>query len=88
MIITNIRGEFDNVGVVTGLYGGRFKKQKACGYCHYHKKYLTVKMIKAHECLSKQCDALQKYENHEWWHQRDLMKQRKKANKQINDLLI
>jgi hypothetical protein len=75
------------VNKVKGLYGAQFEKSRACGYCHYHKKHLTVKMVKAHQCLSKQCDALQKYE-HEWWHQRDLMKQRKKANKQINDLLV
>lgn len=72
---------------VKGLYGAQFKKERACGYCHYHHKYLTVKMVKAHECLQKQCDALQKYD-HEWWRQRDLKKQRKKANKQINGLLI
>ena len=73
---------------VRGLYGAQIQKCRACGYCHYHKKYLTVKMVKAHQCLQKQCNALQKYEEHEWWKQRNLLKQRKKANKQINELLI
>lgn len=67
---------------VRGLYGAQFEKERACGYCHYHKKYLTVKMVKAHECLSKQCNALQKYEHHEWWRQRELQKQRKKQKRQ------
>lgn len=83
----NFRREFDYVNKVKGLYGAQFDKCRACGFCHYHKKALTVKMVKAHKCLSKQCNALQKYE-HEWWRQRDLMKQRKKANKHINELLI
>lgn len=78
----NFRKGFNNVNVVNGLYGAQFEKCKACGYCHHHKKYLTVKMVKAHECLSKQCNALQKYEHHEWWHQRELQKQRKKQKRQ------
>lgn len=84
----NFRKEFDYLGKVNGLYGAQFEKERACGFCHYHKKSLTVKMVKAHKCLQKQCSALQKNENHEWWHQRELQKKRKKANKQINDLLI
>lgn len=74
--------------IVKGLYDSKFKKSHACGYCHFHHCYLTVKQLKAHQCLQKQCNALQKYENHEWWKQRTLLKQRKKANKQINKLLI
>ena len=73
---------------VNGLYGSKIDKERACGYCHYHKKYMSVKMVKAHECLQKQCNALQKYENHQWWYQRDLRKKRKKANKQIDNLLL
>lgn len=73
---------------VKGLYGAEFEKNRACGYCRLHRKYLTVKMVKAHKCLQKQCSALHKHEEHEWWKQRSLQKQRKKANKQINDLLI
>ena len=74
--------------LVNGLYGARFEKSRAVGFCHHHKCHLTSRQVKAHECLQKQCNALQKYEDHEWWRQRELHKQRKKANKQINDLLI
>lgn len=84
----NFRKEFDYVNKVKGLYGAQIDKCRACGFCHYHKKALTVKMVKAHKCLQKQCNALQKNEQHEWWRQRSLQKQRKKANKQINNLLI
>ena len=66
---------------VNGLYGAQFDKCKACGYCHHHHKYLTVKMVKAHDCLQKQCNALQKYESHEWWKQRAIAKQKKKAKR-------
>ncbi len=74
--------------IVKGLYDSKIEKSRACGYCHFHHCYLTVKQLRAHQCLQKQCNALQKYEEHEWWKQRNLLKQRKKANKQINKLLI
>lgn len=69
------------VSEVKGLYGAQFEKKRACGRCHYHNLYLTPQMVKAKKCLSKQCDALEKYD-HEWWHQRELTKQRKKTKKQ------
>ena len=58
-----------------------------CAYCKKHNCALTWKQIKTRECLKKQCWYLKKYD-HEVWKQRDLMKQRKKANKQINKLII
>lgn len=68
--------------LVDGLYGAKFDKARACGYCHFHKKALTVKMLRQHECLQKQCKHLEKYEEHEWWNQRALEKQKKKALQQ------
>lgn len=59
-----------------------------CAYCRKHHCSLTFKQIKGRKCLAKQCWYLQKYETHEVWKQRALQKERKKANKQINDLLI
>lgn len=58
-----------------------------CAYCKKHNCSLTWKQVKTRECLRKQCWYLKKYD-HEVWKQRDLIKQRKKANKQINKLLI
>ena len=68
---------------VNGLYGSQMNKKHACGFCRHHNKFLSVKHIKAHECLQKNCWYLIKYEEHEWWHQRELIKQRRKAKKQM-----
>lgn len=53
------------------------------GYCKLHSCSLTVKQIKAKECLAKQCWHLQKNEDHDWWRQREVMKQKRKAKKSI-----
>lgn len=55
-----------------------------CAYCKLHNCSLTVKQVKSKECLGKQCWHLSKYENHEWWHQRDILKAKKKQNKILN----
>ena len=59
-----------NNPVVYGLYGS-----------HKHKCHLTVKTMKQHECLKKQCRALKKHEEHNYWKEREVLKQRKKMNK-------
>ena len=59
-----------------------------CGYCCLKNCSLTVKQVKSKKCLKKKCFHLVKYESHEWWHQRELAKAKKKANKQIAELLI
>lgn len=82
MTIASSKKEFDYVSKVKGLYGARIEKERACGKCHYHNLYLTPRMVKAHKCLQKQCGALERYEEHEWWHQRELTKQRKKQKRQ------
>lgn len=66
-----------------GLYGSYISRNKAVGYCHYHKAALTVRTMKCHECLKKQCDALKKYEEHDFWRQHEQKKERRKAKKQI-----
>ena len=75
---------------VRGLYGAYIDRSRACGFCHSkkHKAYMTPQMVQAKKCFQKQCKCLEVYEDHEWIKQRKLQKQRKKANKQINDLLI
>jgi len=54
-------------------------------YCHNitHKGYLTTAAIKSHECLGKNCPYLQKFEEHEWWHQRELLKAQRKRSKML-----
>ena len=67
--------------VVKGLYGSEFDKNRSCAFCKHHLCHLTVKQVRQHECLKKQCWHLQKNENHDWWRHRDIMKQKRKAKK-------
>ena len=70
-----------NNEMLPGLYGSEINKARAVGYCKLHCAALTVKTLKGHECLRKQCNALKKYEEHDFWRQREVMKARKKENK-------
>lgn len=56
-----------------------------CAYCRLKKCSLTVKQVKTKECLKKQCWYLVKYD-HEWWKQRELVKQKKKMKKEISNV--
>ena len=51
-------------------------------YCKHHHCGMTVKQIKAKNCLGKQCWYLQKNESHEWWKQREITKQKRKERKE------
>jgi hypothetical protein len=44
---------------------------------------MTVKQMRAKNCLQKQCRHLVKNENHQYWRQRDLVKQKRKDRKQF-----
>lgn len=66
-----------------GLYGSCISRNKACAYCYHHKCHLTVKMLKQHECLKKQCHALKKHEEHNYWKQRERKKELKNAHKYL-----
>ena len=65
-----------------GLYGSWIDKSHCVGYCKFHKGYMTFKQIKKKECLQKQCKALEKL-SHQFWKQREIKKQKKKAKKSI-----
>ena len=71
----------DYMEIVKGLYGSEFDKSRSCGYCHLHHKCLTVKQLRQHDCLRKQCFHLEKYEEHQWWKQREATKQKRKIRK-------
>ena len=50
---------------------------------------MTVKQMKQKECLQKQCWHLVKNEEHQYWRQREVMKQKRKARKaRINEYLV
>lgn len=61
------------------LYGT--ESDNVCAYCRRHQKGLTVRQVRKKECLKKNRWYLVKYEQHEWWNQRRLTKERRKANK-------
>ena len=69
--------------MLNGLYGSMINRSRAVGYCHYHKAALTVKTMKCHECLKKQCGALKKYEEHDFWRQHEQKKELRKARRQM-----
>ena len=67
--------------VLETLYGSVAPEEKCVAYCRYHKVYLTVKQIKRHRCLLKQCPRLEK-RAHPWWGYREMLKQKRKERKQ------
>lgn len=74
--------EKEEIQIVKGLYGSEFDKSRACAFCRHHSCYLTVKQVKQHNCLGKQCYYLHKNENHDWWRQRSVAKQKRKERKE------
>lgn len=54
-------------------------------YCQHHRCAMTVKQMRCKNCLGKQCHYLQKNESHQYWHQRDLKKQKRKNRKERID---
>ena len=55
-------------------------------YCKYHKCNMTTKQMKCKNCLGKQCWHLVKNEDHQYWRQRESMKQKRKdRKKKINE---
>ena len=74
----------NNAEMLNGLYGSVISKNRAVGYCHHHKAALTVKTMKYKECLKKQCNALKKYEEHDFWRQHEQKKQLRRARKKMS----
>lgn len=75
--------DINKTQMLHGLYGSQIGRNKAVGYCKCHSAALTVRTLKKHECLKKQCNALKKYENHDFWRQRE-QKRQSKNNKYYN----
>lgn len=70
-----------NAEMLQGLYGSMIIKDRAVGYCKRHGCYLTCNTLKKHECLRKQCNALEKHSENNYWKQRELKKEIKRASK-------
>lgn len=57
-------------------------------YCRYHRCGMTVKQMRCKNCLGKQCRHLAKNDEHPYWRQREVMKQKRKDRKNyINELV-
>ena len=52
-------------------------------YCRYHHCGMTVKQMRCKDCLKKQCHYLVKNENHQYWKQREVTKQKRKDRKHM-----
>lgn len=64
----------------TCLYDTR--SDNVVAYCKHHHCGMTVKQMRCKECLQKQCHYLRKNEEHQYWRQREVMKQKRKARKE------
>lgn len=71
---------------VKGMFGSDVSMNHSCGFCRHHSCCLTAKQMKAKNCLGKQCWYLVKNEDHPYWTQRAIMKQKRRDRKQtINE---
>lgn len=64
---------------------GQPNKENAVAYCHnpMHKGYLSVKIIRCHKCLDKQCKYLEIYEDKQYWVDR----KRKRNDKKLKEFI-
>ena len=69
--------------VVKGLYSCELSERHACGFCRHHHCYLTVKQMRCKNCLGKNCWYLVKNTDHNYWRQREAMKQKRKDRKKM-----
>ena len=63
------------------MYGSVVSKTRLVGFCLKHRVGLTSGQLKKKKCLAKTCRHLQKYPDHEFWHQRELKKALKKQHR-------
>ena len=67
--------------LIQGLYGSYISTGKMVGYCHHHCAALTVKTMKRHECLRKQCNSFEKQSAHDFLRQHEQKKAWRKSSK-------
>ena len=51
-------------------------------FCKYHNCYMTVRQMNRKECQQKQCKDFVKKEGHQYWHQQEVKKKKRKARKE------
>ena len=69
---------------------GQCDPENAVAYCHNksHIGYLSAKMVKQHDCNTKQCPYLEKYETRSYWLRRNIISVVKKYRKNGNTGVI
>ena len=73
--------DINKTEMLYGLYGSHISRSRVVGYCLHHKAALTTKTLKCHNCLRKQCKALKKYEEHDFWRQNKQRKEWRKSRR-------
>lgn len=68
------------------LFGS--SSENVAAYCKLHHKHMTVKQMRCKNCLQKECWHLEKNAEHQYWRQRELTKQKRKARKQALNRLV
>jgi len=61
------------------------ESNNVAAFCRYHDCSMTVKQMRCKNCLQKECRHLVKNEEHQYWRQRELTKQKRKNRKQMID---
>ena len=66
-------------------FKGQPKKERAAGYCfsYSHRGYLSVKNIKKHKCLEKNCHWFIKFNQHPHWAKQEKINDDKRLKKHI-----
>ena len=64
------------------------ESNNVAAYCRYHNCGITVKQMRCKNCLQKECRHLVKNEEHQYWRQRELIKQKRKQRKDLVNALF
>lgn len=62
------------------LFNGQ--SNNCCAFCKYHNCAVTVKQMRAKQCLQKECRHLIKNATHSYWKQREAVRQKRKSRKE------
>ncbi|MBO4639555.1 MAG: hypothetical protein J5710_07360 [Treponema sp.] len=71
----------DPQAICQTLYNTESTCSKCIGYCTFHKGYITRKQLKTKQCLQKNCNALIKNTNHQFWIEREQKKEELKLKR-------
>ena len=65
------------------------ESNNVAAYCQLHRCGITVKQMRCKNCLQKECRHLVKNEEHQYWRQREVIKQKRKNRKEaINQMFM